>query len=83
MDKIELKKNSLDLKYQFQIQKINASLTMMTIGVLAFIGSFIWYLNRLMFGIAIALIIILISLIFYNNTKKEIKRITDEIENLK
>ena len=50
MDKKELEKNILDLKYRFQMQKINASLTMLTIGILSFFGTFIWYSERLIFG---------------------------------
>jgi len=34
MNKEELEKNILDLKYQFQMQKINASLTLLTVGML-------------------------------------------------
>jgi len=82
MDNINLKKNILDLKYQLEIQKIHASLTMLTLGVLAFIGTFIWYLERVIFGIAISLIVILLSLIFYAKTKKEINKIIQDIKKL-
>lgn len=82
MGNINIKKNVLDLKYQLEIQKVHTSLTMLTLGVLAFISTFIWYLERVIFGIAISLIIILVSLIFYAKTKKEISKIIRDIEKL-
>ncbi len=82
MADVNLKKNILDLRYQLEIQKIHASLTMLTLGVLAFIGTFIWYLERIIFGIAISLLIILISLIFYTKTRRGIDEIIQDIEKL-
>lgn len=55
MKKEELEKNILDLKYQFQMEKVHASLTILTIGILSFLGTFIWYLDRLAFGIGISI----------------------------
>ena len=82
MNKNELEKNILDLKYKFQIEKIRASLTILTIGILAFISTFIWYLERLIFGIAISLLVILFSLFSYKKTKEKLKEIIKEIRNL-
>lgn len=82
MDKKELEKNILDLKYQFQMQKIQSSLTVLTIGILAFLGTFIWYSERLSFGIAIAIIVILVSLMQYRKTKKQLKSIVKDIRKL-
>ncbi|MEK6926885.1 MAG: hypothetical protein AABX11_00485 [Nanoarchaeota archaeon] len=65
-----IKQDIIGLRYQLELQKVQASLTLLTVGVLAFLGTFIWYANRIVFGIAISLIVILISLIFYNKTKK-------------
>lgn len=82
MDKKVLEKNILDLKYQFQMQKIHSSLTVLSVGVLAFIGTFIWYIERLYFGIGLAIIVILISLIVYFKTKKQLKNIVKDIRKL-
>ncbi|MBI2449432.1 hypothetical protein HYV49_03995 [Candidatus Pacearchaeota archaeon] len=51
MDKKQLEKNIWDLKYNSETQKINAILILGTAGILAFIGTFIWYRERLFFGI--------------------------------
>ncbi|MEK6883842.1 MAG: hypothetical protein AABY22_29705 [Nanoarchaeota archaeon] len=82
MNKKELEKNILDLKYQFQMQKINASLIMLTIGILSFVGTFIWYSERLIFGISISIIVTLLSLFFYKTTKKQLIRIVKDIREL-
>ena len=65
----------IKIKSQLQLQKINASLTMLTVGIIAFISTFIWYGERIIFGIALSLIIILISLIFYQKSKKELNKL--------
>jgi len=80
--KIQLKKNTLDLKYSFEVQKINAILIICSVGILAFIGTFIWYKERLFFGIAISLIVISTSIICYRLTKRKMKEILMQIENL-
>lgn len=82
MTEKDVEKDILRLKYQFQIEKIRASLTIMTVGILAFLGTFIWYLERLAFGIAISAIIITISLIFYRNAKNQLKCIVQDMRNL-
>ncbi len=81
MNKKELEKNILDLKYQFQMQKINASRIMLTIGILSFVGTFIWYSDRI-FGIGISLIAIISSLFFYKTTKKQLINIVKDIRRL-
>ena len=83
MDKNVLETNILDLKHQFQIEKIKVSLTLMTVGVLGFIGTFIWYVNRIIFGITISLILVLIALFIYSNAKGKINEIILDIEKLK
>jgi len=82
MNKKEIEKNILDLKYQFQMQKIQSSLTVLSIGILAFLGTFIWYSERLIFGIAISITVVVISLLFYKNTKNKLKNIVKDIRNL-
>ncbi|MBS3175581.1 hypothetical protein J4440_06895 [Candidatus Woesearchaeota archaeon] len=58
MNRLELKKNTLDLQYTAELQKANALLVLLTIGILGFIGTFIWLKNDLLIiGIIIALVI--------------------------
>lgn len=71
----------INLKYQFALQKIHASLTMLTLGIIAFVSTFIWYLERLLFGITLSLIIILISLIFYQKTKRDMDELIEQLTN--
>ena len=82
MNKKQLQKNVLDLRYQFESQKINAILIICSVGILAFIGTFIWYRERLYFGIAISIIVILVSIFFYAKTKRKMGKILEDIENL-
>jgi len=77
----ESEKNILDLKYNFQMEKIHTSLTMISIGILSFLGTFIWYSDRLAFGIAVSILIIVISLFFYKKAKKQLIKIVQDIEN--
>ena len=82
MNKDELERDILHLKYQFQIEKVRASLTILTIGVLSFLGTFIWHLDRLAFGIAISAIIIIISIIFYKESKSQLQSIVKDLRKL-
>ncbi|MAH07965.1 hypothetical protein CMI38_06990 [Candidatus Pacearchaeota archaeon] len=83
MDNKLIDKNILDLKFKLQSQFMNTSLIMMTIGLLTFISTFIWYKERIFFGIALSTIIILISLILYFSADKKIKIILNKIYKLK
>jgi len=82
MDKKGLEKNVLDLRFNLQSQLMNVSLIMLTGGLLAFLGTFVWYKERIFFGIAISVIITLISLITYFSSKRNIEGIFKEIRNL-
>ena len=82
MDKKQIKKNVLDLRYQFESQKINAILIICSVGILAFIGTFIWYRERLYFGIGISIMVVLISIFLYVRTKRKMQNILIDIENL-
>ena len=82
MDKKQIKKNVLDLRYQFESQKINAILIICSVGILAFIGTFIWYRERLYFGIVISIMVVLISIFLYVRTKRKMQNILIDIENL-
>ena len=85
MDKIELKKNKLDLEYHGESQKANVFLTLLTIGLLTFFGNLIFLKNNPLFnlGLSITFIITIFSLILYNKKSKRMREILIEIENLK
>ena len=83
MDRIEIDKNVLDLKYKFGLEKARIALSLLTIGILAFFGTFIWYVQRIILGVAISIIIILISIIYYTRIKKDMNNILVDIKNLK
>lgn len=82
MDSKQLQKNILDLRYQFESQKINAILVICSVGILAFIGTFIWYKERLYFGLGISIIIILISIFIYAKTKRKMNWLLRRIAKL-
>ena len=65
------------------MQKINASLTLLTVGIFAFMGTFVWYAERLVFGIGISVIVMGISLFYYYKTKSQLKDIVKDIRKLK
>lgn len=83
MDNKEIQKNILDIKFKQQSQLTNASLILLTGGLLAFISTFIWFKERIFFGIGISIIISLIGLILFFYSKKKIDIIIKKINNLK
>ena len=84
MDKQELKKNKLDLEYSSESQKMNSILVLLTTGVLGFVGSFIWLLNKnyFVYGIVLTFSILVVSYIFYKKVCKRMNSILIQIENL-
>ena len=84
MDKEQLKKNRLDLEYHGESQKANAFLILLTTGILAFLGTFIWLNdnNAFYLGIPIALIVSFIGALFYRKSSKRMGEILNEIENV-
>lgn len=83
MDKLNYKKNRLDLEYHGETQKVNAFLILLTTGVLSFIGNFIWVKDGRIYGFFITTIVIIIGSFFYFRSHKRMKIILYEIENLK
>ncbi len=64
------------------MEKMKISLIMLTVGFLSFLGTFIWYDERLVFWIAVSVVITLISSIFYFRTKKQLRNIVLDIRKL-
>ena len=56
---------------------------MITIGILSFLGTFIWYRDRLIVGIAVSIIVLTLSLIFYAITKRQLFDILNKIDSLR
>ena len=82
MDKVELRKNKLDLQYSFELQKVNIFLGMITSGVLGFIGTFVWLKSYLWIGVLFTIIVIIIGFGLYRRTINNMNRILYQIENL-
>ena len=83
MEKVELYKNVLDLKYNSELQKANAFLALLTTGVLGLIGNFI-LLKGIYFivGVMIALFIVSLGLLAYFRVSKRMEKILSEIKSL-
>ena len=84
MNKIELRKNKLDLEYHSESQRANIFLSLLSIGLLAFIGNFVFLKDSKLFnfGLFITLSIFLYALITYNKKSKRLKEILQEIGEL-
>jgi hypothetical protein len=82
MDDRHIQKNILDLKFRLELQKIHASLVTLTVGVLAFLGTFVWYEERIFFGLALSAIVVLISLIVYVNSRNRAYAILSRLDDL-
>jgi len=83
MDKVDFKKNILDLRYQEQLQQLNAVLIFISVGVLGFVGSFIWQPDYLALGFVLSVIIVSIGYLLYQKTKNRMNEIISEIEKIK
>ena len=82
MSKEKLQKNVLDLAYHRQLSHLNAVLLLVTIGILSFIGTFIWKREFLTQGFILTVVILLVSYIFYKRIDKKIKEISNQIKKL-
>lgn len=78
----EIEKNRLDLAYHKQLVYLSSVLILVTIGVLSFIGTFIWNKDYLLYGTAIIVTIFTISYVLYRRIDRNLKGISDEIKKL-
>ncbi|HLC85903.1 MAG TPA: hypothetical protein VJG30_01290 [Candidatus Nanoarchaeia archaeon] len=81
MDKIELKKNRLDMEYTFEEQKAIILYTIGTITLITFLTAMIAQKYYIIASVGF-LIILIISRIFYAKTRKRLYKILYDIENL-
>ena len=82
MVKKDIQKNILDLEYKKYLQIQNISLLLGSISLLTVIISFIWYKDRLIFGLAITLTIALIAINIYKKSDKKLDDLIKEIKSL-
>jgi len=75
-------KNRLDLAYKRQLTHLNIALILGTLGLLSFIGTFIWNRDYLWEGLFFTTIILLISLFWYRKIDESLKTISNKIKNL-
>ena len=78
----DLEKNRLDLAYHRQLSYLNAVLTFATIGLLSFIGTFLWNKDYLVYGFLIVIITSLISYYLYIKVNNNLRGISNEIKKL-
>ncbi|HIH25531.1 hypothetical protein J4476_00280 [Candidatus Woesearchaeota archaeon] len=83
MEKIELKKNVLDLEYNHESHKSGIFLALTTTGILGFFGNILLLKNSLfIIGLFVTLFVILLSVVAYYKCSKRMKLILYQIENL-
>ena len=84
MEKLQLRKNRLDLEYHGQSQKANALLILITTGALGATITFIGFRESNLFYLSmiITLVVFVLGVVFYNKSSNKMERILDEIESL-
>ncbi len=76
------KKNRLDLAYRKQLTYLNAILTFISIGIISFIGTFIWNKDYFIYGLFLIIIVLIVSYAFYLKVDKNLKTTFDKIKKL-
>jgi len=79
---MDFEKNRLDLAYKRQLAHLNAVLLLFTIGLLPFLGTFIWDKENFTIGFIIATIIFLIAIFWYKRINDTLKKISKQIKKL-
>ena len=84
MNKKELIKNKYDLEYHGESSKANVYLTLSTLGVSGFIGTFLFLKNNegFILGLILTFIIFILGIIMYRKKSKRMTEILSEIENI-
>lgn len=84
MDKQQLRKNRLDLEYHGEAQKANAFLILLTTGILAFLGTFVWLNDSTLFGygLMITAFVAAAGIILYLKSTTRMEEILNEIERI-
>lgn len=75
-------KNRLDLAYQRQLHYLNGTIVFATLGILTFLGTFIWNKENLLIGFIIVVVSIIISFHAHKKINKNLEKISNKIKNL-
>lgn len=75
-------KNRLDLAYRRQLIYLNVVLVFISIGILSFVGTFIWNKDYLLQGGLITIIFLLVFLKWHSKIDKNLKIISNKIKEL-
>ena len=78
----QFEKNRLDLAYQRQLHYLNGVIALATIGVLSFLGTFIWNREFILTGFIIVTLLLLIAYFLHNKIDKNLKEISNKIKEL-
>ena len=78
----EFEKNRLDLAYQKQLHYLNGVIAIATIGILSFLGTFIWNKDYLLTGFIIVILLMIISYYLHKKIDKNLKEISNQIRDL-
>ncbi len=81
MNKIDLKKNRLDLEYKFESQKAIIFLTLGTITLIGFLTAVIIQKHYIM-ATVLGFVIFISAIILYKRTKNILDGLLQQIENL-
>ena len=83
LGRIDIEKNKLDLLYQEKIQLLNAYYIAITTGVIGLVGTFVWFPEKIFFGVVMSLFILIFFLYFITILRKEMQEILNKMEKLK
>lgn len=80
--KKQFEKNRLDLAYKRQLNYLNIVLLFGTIGILSFMGTFIWKRELLLHGFIVSFSILIIVYFLHKKIDKSLKEISNKISRL-
>ena len=75
-------KNRLDLAYKKQLSYLNGVIALFTIGLISFIGTFIWNEDKLLIGLIMVSTIIIFSYYAHKKIDNNLKEISNKIKEL-
>ncbi|MBI2628720.1 hypothetical protein HYW74_01400 [Candidatus Pacearchaeota archaeon] len=75
-------KNRLDLAYQRQLHYLNGIIALTTIGMISFLGTFIWNKDYLLVGLIIVTIFVIIAYYLHRKIDRNLKEISNKIKEL-
>lgn len=79
MDKKDIKKNILDLEYKKHLQMLNTSLILGTFGLIPLLISFVWYKERIIFGLSLTALLMALAYIWYKHTEEKLENVSKKL----